>query len=87
MTTFVIFLFSYWSLLRKFYQRNNETRHDKMHERALKLVYDDCHYLRFAELPIKSISGTIHQRNLHFLATEIFRVKNRVSTRLTEHIL
>ena len=35
---------------------------------------------------IKDESVSIHQRNLKFLATEIFKVKNRVSTGLTEEI-
>ena len=36
------------------------------------------------ELLIKDKPISIHQRNLQFLATEIFKVKNGVSTRLTQ---
>ena len=35
---------------------------------------------------IKHKSVSIHQRNLQFLATEFFKVKNGVSTGLTEDI-
>ena len=43
-------------------------------------------YLSFDELLIKDKSVSIHQRNLQFLANEIFKVKNGVSTGLTEDI-
>ena len=42
----------------------------KIHERALRLVYDDSPYLNFDELLIKDKSVSIHLRNLHFLASE-----------------
>ena len=48
--------------------------------------YDDSPYLSSDELLIKNKSVGIHQRNLQFLATEIFKVKNGVSTGLTEDI-
>ena len=38
----------------------------------------------FDELLIKETSVTINQRNLHFLAAEMFKVKNGMSTGLTE---
>ena len=50
----------------------------------LRLVYDDNPYLSFHELLMKDKLVGIHQRNLQFLATEIFRVKNGVFTGLTE---
>ena len=49
-----------------------------------RLVYDDSPCLSFDELLRKDKSVIIHQRNLQFLATEIFQVKNGVSTGLTE---
>ena len=52
----------------------------------MRLVYDDSPYLSFDELLIKDKSVSIHQRNLQLLATEIFKVKNGVSTGLTEDI-
>lgn len=50
----------------------------------LRLVYDDNPYLSFHELLMKDKLVGIHQRNLQFLATEIFKVKHGVSTGLTE---
>ena len=50
-----------------------------MHERALRLGYDDSPYLSFDELLIKD-KFVMHQRSLQFLAIEIIKVKNGVPT-------
>ena len=57
----------------------------KYMKELLRLVYDDNPYLSFHELLMKDKLVGIHQRNLQFLATEIFRVKNGVFTGLTEN--
>ena len=69
-----------------FHSRNTKNRVNKIHEKALRLAYNDSPYLSFDELLIKDKSVRIHQRNLHLLATEIFKVKNEMSTGLTEDI-
>ena len=84
MKAFIISQFSYCPLVWMFHSRNTKNRVNKIHERALRLVYDDSPYLSFDELLIKDKSVSIHQRNLQLLATEIFKVKNGVSTGLTE---
>ena len=86
MMAFIISQFSYCPLAWMFHSRNTKNRVNKIHERALRLVYDDSPYLSFDELLIKDKSVSIHQRNLQLLATEIFKVKNGVSTELTEDI-
>ena len=86
MKAFIISQFSYCPLVWMFHSRNTKSRANKTHERALRLVHDDSPYLRFDELLIKDKSVSIHQRNLQLLATEIFKVKNGVSTGLTEDI-
>ena len=50
MKTFIITQFCYCSLVWMFYSRNTETRVNKLHERALRLVYDGSPYLSFVEL-------------------------------------
>ena len=69
-----------------FHSRNTENRVNKIQESASRLVYDDSPYLSFDELLIKDKSVSIHQKNFQFLATKIFKVKNGVSTGLTEDI-
>ena len=86
MKAFIISQFSYCPLVWMFHSRNTKNRVNKIHERALRLVYDDSPYLSFDELLIKDKSVSIHQKNLRLLATKIFKVKNRVSTGLTEDI-
>ena len=52
----------------------------------MRLIYNDSTYLRSDELLVKDKLVSIHQRNLQFLLIEIFKVKNGVSTGLTENI-
>ena len=82
----IISQFSYCPLVWMYHSRNTKSRVNKIHERALRLVYDDSPYLSFDELLTKNKSVSIHQRNLQLLATEIFKVKNGLYTGLTENI-
>ena len=84
MKAFIISQFSYCPLVLIFHNRNTENRVSKIHERSLRLVYDDSPHLSFHELLIKDKSVSIHQRNLQSMATETFKVKNGVSTGVTE---
>ena len=76
---FIISQFSYYPLVWMFHSRNTGNKVNEMHERALRLDYDDSPYLSFDELLIKD-KFVMHQRNLQFLAIEIFKVKNGVPT-------
>ena len=76
MKAFIISQLIYSPLVWMLHSKNPKNRVNKIYERALGLVYDDSSSLRFDELLIKDKSVSIHQRNLQFLATEIFKVKN-----------
>ena len=82
MKAFIILQFSYCPLVWMLHRRTTENSVSEIHERALRLVYDDSPYLSFDELLIKDKSVSIPQ----FLATEFFKVKNGVTTGLTENI-
>ena len=56
-------------------------RINSIQERALRIVYKD-YKLSFDHLLKKDESVTIHQRNLQFLATEIFKTKLGINTGL-----
>ena len=56
--------------------RSIENRANKIHERALRLVYDDPWNLLFEELLVKGDSVSIHQKTL---ATEIFKANKGTS--------
>ena len=83
---FIILQLSYCPLVWMFHSRNTKKRINKIHERALGLVYDDSTYLGFDELLTKDKSVSIHQINVQLQATEIFKVKNGVSAELIEDI-
>ena len=61
-----------------FHIRTLNNKINKLHERALRLVYKDEN-LTFEELLHKDNSMTIHHRNIHKLAIEMYKVKNNIS--------
>ena len=72
MKAFIESQFAYCPLVWMFYSRTLNNRTNKLHERALRLVYKDTH-LTFNELLRKDNSFTIHHRNLQKLATEMYK--------------
>ena len=66
MKAFVTSQFIYCPLIWMFYSRELSNRINRIHERALRLVYQDNN-LSFAELLEKDNSVTIHQKNLQVL--------------------
>ena len=61
-----------------FHSRTLNTRINKLHERALRIVYKG-HYSSFENLLKIDKSFTIHRRNLQKLATEMYKVKNGIA--------
>ena len=78
MKAFITSKFGYCSLVWIFHSRKLNSRLNKLHERALRIVYQDC-ASSFTELLEKDNSTTIHNRNIQLLATELFKVKNGLS--------
>ena len=58
---------------------------NKLHERALKLVYNNKSS-SFRELLERDKSVTIHERNIQVLVTEIFKVKSGVALEIMTEI-
>ena len=77
--------FSYCPLVWMFHNRTLNNRINKLHERALRLVYKDSR-LTFEGLLEKDDSVTIHHRNLQKLAIEIYKLLNNVSVPIMKHI-
>ena len=67
-----------------FHSRKLNGRINKLHERALRIVYQD-YVSSFTELLEKDKSTTIHNRNIQLLATELFKVKNGLSPAFAQH--
>ena len=78
MKAFVISQFNYCPLIWMFHNRALNNRINKIHERALRLVYQNKN-LSFSELLELDNAVTMHQRNLQVLVTEILKVKNSLS--------
>ena len=68
-----------------FHSRELNNRNNRIHERALRLVYQD-NSLSFAKLLEKENSVTIYQRNLQVLATETFKLKNGLAPDLMKEV-
>ena len=68
-----------------FHNRVLNNRINKIHERALRLVYQNKN-LSLSELLELDNAVTIHQRNLQVLVTEIFKVKNNLSTEIMKQV-
>ena len=75
--TFIESQFSYAPLVWMFCSRKINKKINCIHERALRLVYDD-YFLPFEDLLRKDGSISIHHRNIHNVAIEMFKVKNKL---------
>ena len=78
MRTFIESQFNYCPLIWMFHSRTLNDKINKLHERALRLVYKDD-TLTFQQLLQKDNSVTIHVRNNQKLAIEMYKVKNNLS--------
>ena len=73
--TFIESQFSYCPLVWMFCPRKMNDKINHIHERALRLVYQD-YTSSFDELLKKDGSLTFHHRNIHQVAIEMFKVKH-----------
>ena len=85
MKTFVISQFNYCPLVWMFYRTKLNHRINSIHERALRVTYQDYQFT-FLLLLKKDNSVTIHQRNLQVLVTEIFKAKNDLSPEIMKEV-
>ena len=67
--------FKYCPLVWMCHSRQANARINRLHERALRIVYDD-HYSSFEELLIKDGSVKIHISNIQTLAIELYKIFN-----------
>ena len=73
MKAFINSQFGYCPLAWMFHSRLLNNRINKIHERALRIVYGDI-TSSFEELLNRDNSVTVHERNIQVLAIEVFRV-------------
>ena len=60
------------------HSRTNKRKIDRLHERCLRIIYNDKQS-SFKELLEKDSSVSIHERNVQILATEMYKVSNNFS--------
>ena len=77
MRTFFESQFNYCPLIWMFCSRHSNHRINKLHERALRIAYND-YFSDFSDLLIKDNAVTIHQRNLRSLAIEMYKITNNL---------
>ena len=76
--TFIESQFSHCPLVWMFCSREMNRKINHVHERALRIVYND-YQLTFDELLNKDKSVSIHHRNIRQVAIEMYKVKNNLS--------
>jgi len=77
--------FSYCPLVWMFHDRNLNNKINNLHERALRMVYRND-VLTFDELLRIDNSVTIHHRNIHSLAIELYKSKNNLSPDIIKEV-
>ena len=77
MKTFIESQFNYCPLVWMFDSKRIDSRINKLHERALRVVYKDEN-VTFEQLLEKDNSFKIHDRNLQRVALLMFKVKNKL---------
>ena len=79
MSAFIQSQFSFCPLVWMFcHSRSLNNRIDHIHERGLRIVYED-YTSSFKELLKMDGSVTVHHRNIQLVAVEMFKVKNGLS--------
>ena len=68
-----------------FHSRSLNNKINRIHERALRIVYNDT-VSSFSDLLVKDNSVSIHQRNLQVLATEMYKIKNNIAPTIVSEI-
>ena len=85
MKAFINSQFGYCPLIRMNHSRALNNKINRIHERALRLVYRDKKST-FDELLTKDNSVKVHIKNLQVIVTEMFRVKNKESPEIMKSI-
>ena len=86
MKSLVTYQFSYCPLIWTLHSRHLNNEINSMHERALRITYQD-NTSTFKELLNKDNSVSIHHRNVEVLATEMFKIYRGLSPEILRDTL
>ena len=85
MNTFILSQFGYCPLIWMCHSRSLNSRINRIHERALRIIYND-NISSFQQLLEISVTVKIHKSNLQRLATEIYKALNNLSSSLVSEL-
>ena len=85
MNSFFNAQFNYFLLVRMLHSRRNNNIIRNLHERCLRLIYNNKNS-SYEELLTKDGSVSIHHGNIHALATEFYKIKNEMLPKLFTEI-
>ena len=77
---------SYCLLVWMFHSRRKNNKINRIHERCLRIIYNDKKSTFYALLE-KDGSVSIHKRNLRFLACEMFKLKRNMAPELIKELV
>ena len=83
MKAFIDTQFAYCPLIWMYHSRTQNNKINRLHERALRIVYMDSN-LSFSQLLDMDNSVSVYHRNLQKLATEMFKVKHDLSLKFMD---
>ena len=86
MNAFISSQFGYCPLVWIFHSRELNNRINRIHERSLRIVYNDKQST-FEELLERDKSVTIHHSNIRKLAIEIYKIKNNLSPEILNDVI
>ena len=85
MKSFITSQFGYCPLVWMLHSRTLNNRINRIHERALRVVYND-NASTFEEMLQRDGSVTIHEKNLQTLSIEMFKMLNGLSPKIMDEI-
>ena len=85
MKSFITSQFNYCPIIWMYCQRKSNNLINRIHERALRIAYND--YLSdFDSLLVKDDSVTIHHRNIQVLTHEIYKTLNNLNPQIMKEV-
>ena len=85
MKSFIEAQFGYCPLIWMFCGRTANNKINHIHERSLRIVYND-YITSFKDLLRREKTFTIHHRNIQSLAIELFKIKNNISNTIVSEL-